>query len=88
MRLVQWQKFVRNTLAYVALKGGKQVKCQSKLTNLSPILVDSIMRVGGRIHRAPSAFEAGYPMVSFKSHPVSVLIVRTLLPPRFGTCRP
>ncbi|XP_068676121.1 uncharacterized protein [Montipora foliosa] len=53
---------------YVALKGGGKVKSNSKLANLSSILVNDVIRVGGRIHRAPIAFEA--------AHPVSTLIVR------------
>ncbi|XP_068674575.1 uncharacterized protein [Montipora foliosa] len=61
---------------YVALKGGGKVKSNSKLANLSPILVNDVIRVGGRIHRAPIAFEAAHPVVLPKSHPVSTLIVR------------
>ncbi|XP_068674630.1 uncharacterized protein [Montipora foliosa] len=61
---------------YVALKGGGQVKSSSKLANLSPILVNDVIRVGGRIHRAPIAYEATHPVVLPKSNPVSTLIVR------------
>ncbi|XP_068726424.1 uncharacterized protein [Montipora capricornis] len=61
---------------YVALKGGGQVKSNRKLAYLSPILVNDVIRVGGRIHRAPIAFEAAHPVVLPKSHPVSTLIVR------------
>ena len=61
---------------YVALKGGGQVKSNSKLANLSPVLVNDVIRIGGRIHRAPIAFEAANPVVFPKSHLVSTLIVR------------
>ena len=54
MRVVQRECFHEE---YVALKGGGQVKSNSKLANLSPILVNDVIRVGGRIHRAPIAFE-------------------------------
>ena len=60
----------------MCLKEGRQVKCHSKLANPSPILFDDIIRVGGRIHRAPIAFEAANPMFLPKSHHVSMLIVR------------
>jgi len=73
VRLVQRQHFLRE---YLCLKEGKQVKRHSKLANLSPILIDDIIRVGGRISRAPVAFEAAHPKILPKSHHVSVLIVR------------
>ena len=73
VRVVQRECFHEE---YVALKGGGQVKSNSKLANLSPILVNDVIRVGGRIHRAPIAFEAAHPVVLPKSHPVSTLIVR------------
>ena len=73
VRVVQRECFHEK---YVALKGGGQVKSNSKLANLSPILVNDVIRVGGRIHRAPIAFEAAHPVVLPKSHPVSTLIVR------------
>ena len=60
----------------MALKEGRQVKCSSSLATLSPILTDGIIRVGGRIHRAPITFEAAHPVILPKSSPVSVLIVR------------
>jgi len=73
VRLVQHQHFHEE---YMCLKEGRQVKCHSKLANLSPILIDDIIRVGGRIHREPIAFEAAHPMVLPKSHHMSMLIVR------------
>ena len=48
--LVQRQHFNEE---YLCLKEGRQVKCNSKLANLSPILIDDIIRMGGRIHCAP-----------------------------------
>ena len=73
VQLVQSQHFHEECLC---LKEGRQVKCNSKLANLSPILIDGVIRVGGRIHRAPIAFKAAHPMVLPKSHHVSMLIVR------------
>jgi len=73
VRLVQRQHFLEE---YLCLKEGKQPKRYSKLANLSPILIDDIIRVGGRIRRAPIAFEAAHPVILPKSHHVSVLIFR------------
>ncbi|XP_068739665.1 uncharacterized protein [Montipora capricornis] len=73
VRLVQRQHFLEECLC---LKEGRQVKRHSKLANLSPILIDDVIRVGGRIHRAPIAFEAAHPMILSRSHHVSALIVR------------
>ena len=56
-QLVQRQHFREE---YMALKEGRQVKCNSSLATLSPILADGIIRVGGRIHRAPITFEAAH----------------------------
>lgn len=72
-RLVQRQHFREE---YMALKEGRQVKCNSSLATLSPILTDGIIRDGGRIHHAPITFEAAHPVILPKSSPVSVLIVR------------
>jgi len=72
VRLVQSQHFHEE---YLCLKEGRQVKCNSNLANLSPILIDGVIRVGGRIHRTPIAFKAAHPMVLPKSHNVSTLIV-------------
>ena len=43
VRLVQRQHFPEE---YLCLKEGRQVKRTSKLANLSPILIDDIIRVG------------------------------------------
>ena len=73
VRLVQRQHFLEE---YLCLKEGRQVKRHRKLANLSPILIDDVTCVGGRIHQAPIAFDAANPMILPKSHHVSVLIVR------------
>ena len=48
---------------------------QQLVDHLSPILIDDVIRVGRRIHRAPIAFKAAHPMVLPKSHHMSMLIV-------------
>ncbi|KAK3714890.1 hypothetical protein QZH41_001884 [Actinostola sp. cb2023] len=74
VRLLQRQSFQEE---YVALRAGQQVKRQSRLANLNPILSeDGIIRVGGRIHRDPIAFTTAHPIILPKDHPVSELMVR------------
>ena len=72
IRLVQRQWFQEE---YLALQKGHQVTRQSKLANLNPILVEGVLRVGGRVGRAPIAYSAVHPMILAKEHPVSKLIV-------------
>jgi len=59
-----------------ALTFVQQVKVHSKIANLNPILVDGIMRVGGRIHNAPVVYDTAHPFILPKDHYVSTLIVR------------
>ena len=59
----------------IALKKGQPIKATSKLAPLSPILVDDVIRVGGRIHKAPIPYEAAHPVILPKEHPVSSLLV-------------
>ena len=55
---------------------GSQVKGHSKLSNLSPVLIEGTIRVGGRIRHAPIPFDAIPPMILSRGHPVSTFIVR------------
>ena len=58
------------------LTDGSQVKGHSKLSNLSPVLIEGTIRVGGRIRHAPIPFDAIHPMILPRDHPVSNFIVR------------
>ena len=61
---------------YIALGSGKQVKASSRLANLSPILLDGVIRVGGCLQNAPISTEAIHPMIVPNEHPVAILIIR------------
>ena len=61
---------------YIALGSGKQVKASSRLANLSPILLDGVIHVGGRLQNAPICTEAIHPMIVPNEHPVAILIIR------------
>ena len=58
------------------LTDGRQVKGHSKLSNLSPVLIEGTIRVGGRMRHAPIPFDAIHPMILPRDHPVSTFIVR------------
>jgi hypothetical protein len=49
---------------------------KSKLRKLSPILVDGVLRVGGRLERSPMSFDVKHPMILPQHHHVTELIIR------------
>ena len=59
------------------VKPNKEVKKSSKLGNLRPVLVDGVLRVGGRLQKAlVLSWDEKHPMILPKHHHVSQLIVR------------
>ena len=59
------------------MKLNKEVKKYSVLGNLRPVLVDGVLRVGGRLQKAVVlSWDEKHPMVLPKRHHVSQLIVR------------
>jgi hypothetical protein len=73
VRIIQRQYFP-NELE--SLRDGKQVSTNSKLADFNPILIDDVIRFGGRIRNAPLALDAMHPMILPKEHHISTLIVR------------
>ena len=62
-----------------SLNKGKQVKASSKIIKLKPILKgDGIIRVGGRISKAPISADAINPMILPKNHHISTILIRNL----------
>ena len=72
VQLVQRQGFSEEI---DSLSKGRSVKCQSKLANLVPVLIEGTLCMGGRICHAPITFSAAHPMLLPKDHLVSSLIV-------------
>lgn len=72
-RLLQRQ-FFQDELT--SLQSGRQVKGQSKLANLNPVLVDGLICVGGRTSSAPLTFQKKHPIILPKHHVVTTSIVR------------
>ena len=62
-----------------SLNKGKQVKASSRIIKLKPILKgDGIIRVGGRISKAPISADAINPMILPKNHHISTILIRNL----------
>ena len=59
------------------LKAGRQVKASSNIVKLKPVIMnDGVLRVGGRISRAPIFPDAMNPMILPKNHHVTTILIR------------
>ena len=59
------------------LKAGRQVKASSNIVKLKPVIMnDGVLRVGGRISRAPISPDAMNPMILPKNHHVTTILIR------------
>lgn len=47
------------------------MKPNSRLIALNPILVDGVLRVGGRLRHAPISFKKRHPMILPNKHPIT-----------------
>ena len=55
---------------------GKEVKRQSHLKSLTPIVDElGVLRVGGRLERAELPYDAAHPLILPKKHHITQLIV-------------
>ncbi|GAB0093955.1 hypothetical protein DMENIID0001_091490 [Sergentomyia squamirostris] len=59
------------------LRKGKNVSPKSKLKDLNPILIDDLIRVGGRIQNSQLQAETKHPIILPKCHVTSLLIMDT-----------
>ncbi|XP_028416927.1 uncharacterized protein LOC114541139 [Dendronephthya gigantea] len=72
------------TLATTVADGQKSSKVvtenlimkRSRLRKLNPILVEGVLRVGGRLERSSMSFDAKHPMILPQHHHVTELIIR------------
>lgn len=61
------------------LKAGRQVKASSHIVKLKPVIMDDgVLRVGGRISRAPISPDARNPIILPKKHHVTTILIRYL----------
>ena len=57
------------------LKKHDKVKLSSKIVRLRPLLIDGILRVGGRVMEAPISYEAKFPVIIPPKHHVTQLLI-------------
>ena len=72
MRVVQKAEWPEEI---ASMKVGKNLKASSPLLKLSPFLADDVLRVGGRLRRAPIDEDAKHQVLVPKSTCVAKLIV-------------
>ena len=58
-------------------KSLKSLSATSALRKLNPVLHDKILRVGGRLERAPLSFDAKHPIILPNKHHVTELLIRS-----------
>ncbi|XP_028390646.1 uncharacterized protein LOC114515563 [Dendronephthya gigantea] len=58
-----------------ALKSGMKIKSDSRLVTLSPVLLDGVICVGGRLRHAPLTSENVNPMIVPHQHDIASLII-------------
>lgn len=91
VRLVQERSFPKELEVIKTGKVGSLSKVLrgtgylSPLRKLNPIIVDGILRVGGRLQSASIGYSASHPMILPRKHTVTKLISRSL-PSNGGTC--
>ncbi|XP_048581431.1 uncharacterized protein LOC116618474 [Nematostella vectensis] len=61
---------------YAALQNGKPIASHSRILPLQPVLIDRVIRVGGRLKDAPVSFEEKHQIVLLSGHPLSSLIAQ------------
>ncbi|XP_062558236.1 uncharacterized protein LOC134223115 [Armigeres subalbatus] len=72
VRIAQAESFQEDLRS---LTGDGQVKSNSKLKNLRPIMVDGILRIGGRLRNAPVSEDRKHPIILGTHHPLTELII-------------
>ncbi|XP_053698661.1 uncharacterized protein LOC128745608 [Sabethes cyaneus] len=73
VRIAQVERFTQD-FADIARDG--QVKKNSRLKALSPLLSNGILRVGGRLRNAPVTYNQRHPMILPNRHPLTDLILK------------
>lgn len=61
---------------YIALQSNKVLPRNSSLLRLQPVYVDGVIRVGGRLNKAPILFEAKHQVILPPVHPISKLLIQ------------
>ncbi|XP_033222717.1 uncharacterized protein LOC117176572 [Belonocnema kinseyi] len=77
--ILKWTQYEVFSSEIRALSKGKQVDQKSSLFRLNPFLDDGLIRVGGRLDRAPIPESQKHPIILPKNHHVTKLIIRVEL---------
>lgn len=72
VKIVQAASFARDISA---VRSGKPLTKSSRLYHLAPILDGALLRIGGRINRALTTFDARHQIILPQSHQLTLLIV-------------
>lgn len=72
VRIAQQESFTEDLKC---IQNSKQVKSNSKLKSLAPIMVDGILRVGGRLRNAAISRDRKHPIILATHHPLTRLIM-------------
>ncbi|XP_055632855.1 uncharacterized protein LOC129773282 [Toxorhynchites rutilus septentrionalis] len=73
VRIAQEERFTQD---FKDISRDGQVKKNSRLKALSPLIANNILRVGGRLRNAPVTFNQRHPMILPDRHPLTELILR------------
>jgi hypothetical protein len=72
VKLVQNEVYAKEI---AEIKKNGRVNAANKLVSLNPVLIAGLLRVGGRISRAPISFDSKHPMVIPKDHHLGRLLI-------------
>ncbi|XP_065073868.1 uncharacterized protein LOC135697936 [Ochlerotatus camptorhynchus] len=72
VRLAQRESF---PMEFAALEKGKSISPSSKLNKLNPIFIDGVIRVGGRLAKAPVSASRKHPIILCHRHPLAKLVL-------------
>jgi hypothetical protein len=72
---IKWGQSDRFRDEIEALRKGRPVPRNSRIASLDPQLVDSVLRVGGKIEKAKIPWESKHPVILDHGHDVTRLIV-------------
>ena len=76
MKIIQYVQLRSFPHEYRLLKQASSKASSSTLAKLSPILVDEVIRVGGRLERSPLGYDAKHPVILPNKHHVTDLLIR------------
>lgn len=74
VRCVQQQTFASDKQHQTANE--VSIDCKQKLRSLNPIMEDGILKVGGRLDRAPVSYELRHPAILPSKHQITELLIR------------